>query len=294
MEERGVHHAVGTRVLTVQRIRSPLIECGDPFAEEATVFVHGNPGSSEDWRELISRVGPFGRAIALDMPGFGRADKPRHFDYTVPGYARHLGRALDALRIRRAHLVLHGFGGVLGLAWASTEPERLGSLTLIDAGVLPKYRWHYLLRIWRTRWLGELFMMTAARIGFRLLLRHGNPRGLPAPFVRRMSEDFDRDTRRAVLKLYRATNEPEALAGLVSRAFGSASLATLVIWGAHDPYLPVRYAECQRGVFPHARVVTLPDSGHWPFIDNPEAVTQVLIPFLEENIREPQRERAAS
>jgi pimeloyl-ACP methyl ester carboxylesterase len=87
--------------ITVAGIRSPLIDAGTAGASEAIVFVHGNPGSSRDWEDLIRRVSPFARAVAFDMPGFGRADKPKVLNYTIEGYARHLGAALAALNIER-------------------------------------------------------------------------------------------------------------------------------------------------------------------------------------------------
>jgi pimeloyl-ACP methyl ester carboxylesterase len=139
------------------------------------------------------------------MPGFGRADKPDDFEYTVQGYARFLAGAMDALGIRRAHLVLHDFGGPWGLSWAAANPDALASVVLVNTGVLTGYRWHYLARIWRAPVLGELFQLTATLPAFRLLLRHGNPRGLPRDFVERMYRDYDRGTKRAVLRLYRAT-----------------------------------------------------------------------------------------
>jgi pimeloyl-ACP methyl ester carboxylesterase len=81
------------------------------------VFVHGNPGSRRDWDDLLSRVAPFARAVAFDLPGFGRADKPSTFDYTVEGYGRFLERALAELAVERAHLVVRDFGGPWGLEW---------------------------------------------------------------------------------------------------------------------------------------------------------------------------------
>jgi pimeloyl-ACP methyl ester carboxylesterase len=69
--------------VTIAGIRSPLIEGGKAEASEAVVFVPGNPGSSRDWEGLAAQVSTFGRAVALDMPGFGRAQKPEYFDYTV-------------------------------------------------------------------------------------------------------------------------------------------------------------------------------------------------------------------
>ena len=261
-------------------VRSPYIESGAREAEEAVAFVHGNPGSSEDWRDLVSRTGAFGRAVAPDMPGYGKADKPKDFDYTVEGYARHLDGVLTHLGVRRAHLVLHDFGGPWGLAWAATRPERLGSVTLINIGLMPGYRWHYLARVWRIPVVGEIFMATATRAGFRMLLKHGNLRGLPKEFVDRMYDDYDRRTRRAVLKLYRATNDPGGMAEAVGETFRALDVPALVIWGAADPYVPARYAERQREFFPSARVVILERSGHWPFADDPEAVANILVPFL--------------
>jgi pimeloyl-ACP methyl ester carboxylesterase len=270
--------------VSIGPVRSPYLESGPAADGEAVVFVHGNPGSSADWIDLLAVAGDVARAVAPDMPGFGRADKPAAFDYTVDGYARHLASVLERLGIRRAHLVLHDFGGAWGLAWAAAYPDRLASLTLINIGLMPGYRWHYMARIWRTPLLGELFMATSTRLGFRLALAHGNPRGLPRAFVDRMYDDFDWGTRRAVLRLYRSTNDPGRLAQLAGGVFRAMDLPTLVLWGAADPYVPVEYAARQQEFFPRARVVILDRSGHWPFADDPDGVAAELLPFLRQNV----------
>jgi pimeloyl-ACP methyl ester carboxylesterase len=269
-------------ILTVDGLRSPMLQAGPPQATEAIVFVHGNPGSSQDWVRLVERTGTLARAVAWDHPGFGQADKPTGFDYTVQGYATHLGRCLDALGITRAHLVLHDFGGPWGMAWAATHPDAFASATLLNIGILPGYRWHYLARIWRTPVLGELFNATTTRTGFRLLLRHGNPRGLPRAFVDRMYADLDRGTKRAILALYRATDDPAGASVQLGAALGPLDRPTLVIWGRHDPYLPVALAGRQREAFPSARVEVLDSSGHWPFIDDPETTERLVLEFLGE------------
>jgi menaquinone-9 beta-reductase len=105
--------------IEVAGISSPTIEAGPGEATEAIVFVHGNPGSSEDFAGLVAEAGKLTRAVAVDMPGFGRAGKPAGFDYTVEGYAAHLGKMLDHLGIQKAHLVVHDFGGPWALAWAA-------------------------------------------------------------------------------------------------------------------------------------------------------------------------------
>jgi pimeloyl-ACP methyl ester carboxylesterase len=275
--------------VTVTGVRSPYLRAGPTDAREAVVFVHGNPGPAQDWWRLVARVGAFARAVAPDLPGYGGADKPDRFDYTIDGYARHLGGILDQLGIDRVHLVLHDFGGPWGLAWAVDHPDRFASVTLINIGVLRGYRWHYLARIWRTPVLGEAFLRTATRPALRLLLRHGNPRGLPGDVVDRMYRDYQNPAvQRAVLRLYRAT-DPAAGAEQLHQQLRSLDRPALVVWGARDPYLSVRYAERQRETFPNAEVVVLDDSGHWPMIDHPVAVEQPVLRFLSALASDPPR-----
>lgn len=271
-------------VLTINGIRSPALRAGDAANEQAIVFVHGNPGSSRDWVDLMAQVAPFSRALAVDMPGFGQADKPANFDYTVAGYAEHLDRMLKAEGIRRVHLVLHDFGGPWGLTWAAAHTDQVASVTLINIGILPGYRWHYLARIWRLPLLGDLFMAITTRAAMRIVLRHGNPRGLPQAYFDEMYANYDSGTRRAILKLYRNTSDLDAMADSEASKLASHRFPALVVWGARDPYLPARYAEIQRQFFAVDRVVLLEDSGHWPMIDNPAAVADAVVPFLRAQV----------
>jgi pimeloyl-ACP methyl ester carboxylesterase len=265
-------------VLEVGGIRTLLRSAGDPAATEAVVFVHGNPGSSRDWTDLLEAVGPVARGLAWDAPGFGHADKPASFDYSVEGYARFIAEALETLGVERVHLVLHDFGGPWGLRWAVEHPDQFASVVLINTGVLLNYSWHALAKIWRTPLVGELFMATATRPAFRMLMKTGNPRGLPPDFVDRMYDDFDTPTRKAVLKLYRAS-PPSAMEQL-SIGLRALDGPALVVWGAKDPYIPVEQADLQLRTFPSAELHVLDDSGHWPFIDNPERTRELVVPFL--------------
>ena len=65
-----------------------MIEAGPETASEAVVFVHGNPGSCDDWERLAGAVGALGvRAVALDLPDFGETIAPEGFVHDVPTYA---------------------------------------------------------------------------------------------------------------------------------------------------------------------------------------------------------------
>jgi pimeloyl-ACP methyl ester carboxylesterase len=258
-----------------------VVEAGPPEATAATVFVHGNPGSCDEWEPLVGAIGGTGRrALAFDLPDFGETAAAPGFEHDVPGYAGFLEAALAALGVERVDIVLHDFGGPIGLAWATTNAARLDSITLIDVGILPGYRWHRLARLWRTPVLGEAFMATANRPAFRALVGRSEPRGLPRPFVERMYDHYGRRTKRAVLKLYRATDEPGEPEPELVEALRAADPPALVIWGAGDAYLPVSYAERQRDYLSKAEVHVLPHSGHWPFADDPAEVERLLLEFL--------------
>lgn len=168
----------------------------------------------------------------------------------------------------------------MGFDLGSRPRRQFASVTLINIGVLRGYRWHYLARIWRTPVVGEVFMRMTNLPALRLVLRHGNSRGLARDVLVRICRDYqDPAVQRAVLRLYRATDTPARAADLHQRLL-SLDRPALVVWGARDPYVPVRYAEQQRDTFPHAEVVVLPDSGHWPMIDDPAAVEVPVLRFL--------------
>ncbi len=270
--------------ITVSGIHSPVIEAGPEGASEAVLFVHGNPGSSTDWTALVDAVGERWRAVALDMPGFGKADKPRDFNYHVGAYAEFLEGARSQLGLERVHLVVHDFGGPFGLFWGVQHPDEWASVVLINVGVLPGYRWHKMARCWRTPVLGELVQAWIPRSGWRSAMQRANPKGLPPEFVDKMYDDYDRGTRRTVLNLYRTTPDPGDAAQQVGEVIAKLHKPALVIWGAKDPFIGVRYAERQREFFDVRDVVIIEESGHWPFQDDSEHVRDAMLSFLADQL----------
>jgi pimeloyl-ACP methyl ester carboxylesterase len=249
-------------------------------AAAGVVFVHGNPGSARHWDRFIGPAADAvrGPVLAPTLPGFAGAPVPPGFGFTVNEYAAWLGEQIDAAGIDRVHLVMHDFGGAFALVWAAGHTGRIASLTLIDTGVLIGYRWHVLARIWRTPVLGELFNAITTRAGFGFMLRRGQPRPLPPAFLDQLYEELGPAARATALHLYRNTDETQL--ALLADRFRAVDPPTLVLWGAHDVYLPVAQAARQRDVFPAAEIVVLPDSGHWPHADDPDAIERHLVPFL--------------
>lgn len=274
---------VRERELVVDGLRTVLAESGPADAEEAVVFVHGNPGSALDWHDLMGRTGDFARSIAMDMPGFGRADKPRDFAVPVEGYARFLTGALNELGVRRVHLVLHDFGGPWGLGWAGLNQDEFASVVLLNTGILVGFELHSTGRMWARPVVGELVMAATSRGAFTKALSQGEGRPLPRSYLDQMYDHYDRATRRTVLRLYRKRPDDDVLRA-ASKLFRGLDRPALVVWGGMDPFVPIRHAEQQCESFPRAEVVVLEESGHWPFADDPEGVANAVVPFLRAQV----------
>lgn len=272
-----------TGEISVAGTSSPLIEAGPSGATEAVVFVHGNPGSRRDWEDLTAQVGEFGRAVAFDMPGFGGSRAAADFGYRVEDYAEFIGAALEQLGIERAHLVVHDFGGAFGFCWAAAHSEALGSAVMFNTGTWTTGRWHRAARLWRRPVVGELVMAATSRRRFHQAMGAG-PDRLPEAYIDRMYDDFDRDTRRAVLRLYRATDLPYPPASGWSQTLAGLDRPALIVWGASDPFLGVRRVEDLQVPFPSAEVVRLDGSGHFPFADDPEGSAVAVLPFLRKQV----------
>ncbi|NKY58079.1 alpha/beta fold hydrolase [Nocardia flavorosea] len=269
----------------LEGVRCAVCDSGPADSTEAVVFVHGNPGPMDDWAELIPAVAGFARAIAMDMPGFGRSERPRTFEHSIAGHARYLGLLLDHLGVERAHLVLHDFGGPWGLRWALDHRDRLAGLVLINTGVLDGYRWHRYAKIWQTPVLGELFQLVSNKRAMHIALNRDNPVPLPDSYIDRVDRYADRAHKRAVLKLYRNSRDPVSAFPEMDTDIAGCDLPVCVIWGDGDPYVPVRFARLQRNYFPDAEIHILEGLGHWPFIDDPQAVRTPLTAFLRTHMR---------
>ncbi|HEV3284100.1 MAG TPA: haloalkane dehalogenase [Solirubrobacteraceae bacterium] len=101
------------------------------------VFVHGEPTWSFLWRKVIPPVRDAGfRCVAPDLAGFGRSDKPTEIGfYTYERHVAHAAALLEELDLRDATMVVHDWGGPIGLRLAVEHPERVGRLVIMDTGL---------------------------------------------------------------------------------------------------------------------------------------------------------------
>jgi haloalkane dehalogenase len=117
------------------RVLDSTIHYKDSGGGTALVFLHGNPGSSHLWRNVLPRVGA-ARLLAPDLIGMGHSGKP-DIPYAFADHARYLDAWFDALDLDHAVLIGHDWGGALAFDWAARHPQRVLGIAFLESIVKP-------------------------------------------------------------------------------------------------------------------------------------------------------------
>src|ERR671919_865025 len=103
---------------------------------DTILFIHGNPTSSYLWRNIIPYVEPYGRAIAVDLIGMGRSDKP-DIDYRFVDHAKYLESFIEKLDLKNIVLVVHDWGSALGFNYAMQHEDNVKGIAFMEALLMP-------------------------------------------------------------------------------------------------------------------------------------------------------------
>jgi haloalkane dehalogenase len=268
------------------RTRSPL-HVVDRGAGEPVVLLHGNPTSSHLYRRFVPALEEAGfRALAPDWLGFGESPK-RGADLSVPAHAARFAELMDELELDDVTLVLHDWGGPIGLAWASEHPERVKRLVVLNTiGWAPRpSRPPLAYLVLGAPVLGELLVQRWHLVVRWALLRKLPRRPIDDPIPYLYAHRRPRD-RAGILALVRAV--PEAMRGGPTRDLleridlGTlAGKPTLVCWGMDDPILRPSLLRRWRERFPDAEVHELEGAGHFLQEDAHERLVPILLHFLD-------------
>jgi pimeloyl-ACP methyl ester carboxylesterase len=266
----------------------------DEGAGDPVVMLHGNPTWSFYYRNLVLALRDKFRCIVPDHIGCGLSDKPAsyQYDFSLKNRIDDLTRLLDQLEVRRnVTLVLHDWGGMIGMAWAVRHPQRVAKIVVLNTAAfhLPKSkRLPCALWLGRNTWFGEYailrrnaFCKQAVRIGTKR-------RPLPRPVREALLAPYDTPTHRlAVLKFvqtiplrpgdpgYDIIDEVErGLPQFVDRPM-------LICWGMKDFVFDRHFLAGWQRRFPRAEVLQFPDCGHYILEDATDEIVAAVKRFLQ-------------
>jgi pimeloyl-ACP methyl ester carboxylesterase len=254
---------------------------------DVILFVHGTPTWSFEWRHCIRELSRTHRCIAMDNLGFGLSDRPGDFDYTPESHARLLRVFVERMGLRDITLVVHDFGGPIGLPLALEQSSVVRRLVVLNS--------------WMWSFDDDPEMVRRARMASgglgRLLYRYANfSLRVLMPYAYADRAKLTPRIHQQYLAPFRDLASRESVLWPLARAIlGSSryydslwhmrerlrSVPALVIWGMKDPAFQPSQLERWKAVLPQAVVVELA-AGHWPQEESPAQVLGAIQDFATE------------
>jgi pimeloyl-ACP methyl ester carboxylesterase len=276
-----LHHAERSRFVEVEGVRVHYQEAGDPGAP-AMLLIHGFCASNFVWNDALVPLAEAGfRVVAPDLVGFGFSGKPGSGEYTIEAQARVIVGLMDALGIERATLVGSSYGGAVAAVCALDYAERVGRLVLVGAVSNDEIIRRPLLRLAATPFMGELLapvLLDARRfVKNRLRTTYAAQNGYMLDTARITAHQRPlraAATHRAILRTLRNWR-----ASRIEREAARITQPTLLVWGAHDRDVPLRYGERLHELIEHSRLFVFPNCGHLPQEERPREFVSVVAEF---------------
>lgn len=268
-ETRAGYGGVGTRVLSVAGDGTPV------------VLFHGYADSADTWRGVLARLDEMGRtAFAVDLPGFGQADR-RGPGPMLPQF----DAFADAILAEHGPAILVGnsLGAATAVHAATRNPDRVTALVALDD---PLNARHWLARLARSRELPVRFWKGLGRVpvparawqwvGSQSLRRvlYGSPSAADPAVMAHWLGTFESTASVATLGRYAFQYARETTGG---HRDVRVTCPTVVVHGARDRIIPVQASQVLHQQIPGSELVVLPRAGHCPQLDDPDAVTRLVI-----------------
>jgi pimeloyl-ACP methyl ester carboxylesterase len=249
--------------------------CVEAGVGPAVLLLHGGGATHHEWARLLPRLARGHRVIAPDLPGFGQSGRPRE-GYVRTTLARAIVELMKALGEERLLLVGHGLGGFLAVELAAAWPytvSRLALLSPVVGGLEGAARATTVEEAMAERQLYGDGSVAHAIEASQQFIRAAEARQWYAASLAEHAAQSDPAAVRELL-----VNAGDVNDGLMLRAF---RCPTLVVRPALDSTFSRARAERLAELIPMGRLVELADLGHFAHVERPEAVADLLLPFLD-------------
>ena len=244
---------------------------GGPLA----LLVHGYPESSYMWHQLMPALADAGwRSLAPDLAGFGDSEPD------PPGtWERHV-ESIERFRseqgVERCVLVVHDWGGLIGLRWACEHPEAIEALVISSTGFFSDGKWSGMAEALQTPGSGEELVDGLTRESFGGLLGSVST-GMTDTAVDEYFKAYaDEPRRRGQLELYRSGDFSQ----LERYRLVDLEVPVLLVWGETDPFAPLAGAHRFESELADTELAVIEGAGHFVWDDAPEPCAKAVTGFL--------------
>lgn len=280
---RGIDWREHLHEIEIGERRVNYVDIGSGDDGPPVVFVHGLGGAWQNWLENLPRVAQEGRALALDLPGFGRSEMPRS-QISISSYARCVNQFCEQLGLDEVVLVGNSMGGFVAAETAIQYPSRVERLVLVSAAGLS------ITNVYRrpTETWGRLAAVLGSygAANSRAAIVRPRVRQLALGFVMRHPTRLRSDLVWEQVHAAGTEGFRDALEALLDYDFrprlGEITCPTLIVWGKEDVLVPVEDADEFERHIPNSRKLLMEDTGHVPMLERPSTFNDSLIDFLAE------------
>lgn len=250
---------------------------------DVILFLHGWPTSAYLWRNIMPALAKSNQVIAMDLPGFGQSDKHLEDSYSFKYYSRMLTGFLDNLGITKVILGVHDLGGPLGLYWMVQDMGRVSKLILLNTLVYPEFSWGVKLFGLATI-MPVLKDWLSSPKGIKWAMNFGvhQKQSLPDEVIMQYQKPFEDKNARSVLLKTVQRLSPKGFQE-ISEKLPSFAGPVQIIFGEKDRILPKVENTMQRVKkdLPQAKMVSLPDCGHFLQEEVPDRIAKILAEFVK-------------
>jgi haloalkane dehalogenase len=230
------------------------------------VFFHGEPTWSYLWRRVIPPVRDAGyRCIAPDYAGFGRSDKPTDLDwYSYDRHTELMGALLEELDLRDATVVVHDWGGPIGLRLAAEHPDRIARMVVMETGLFTGEQ-----RMSEAWWAFHDFVERTDDVPISMLVRNACARGMDDAVAAAYDAPFPIPESKAGARAFplilpTSPEMPGAAEGKrAQEALRTDERPTLVLWADADPVLPFKVGEAFANLIGASAPVKIHNASHF-------------------------------
>ncbi len=260
---------------------------------DVVLMLHGNPSWSFLYRDLIGELKRDHRAVAPDHIGCGRSDKPGDgaYDYTLASRVSDLSRLVEELEVRDITLVVHDWGGMIGMAWATRHADRVARVVVLNTAAFPLppgKRFPGALALARAPGLGALLVRGANAFSRAAVRRCVTRKPMRAEVAAGYLEPYDSWAHR--IAIHRFVQDIPLGAGdpayeIVQRTAEElerlADIPLMICWGMKDFVFDRCFLDEWQRRFPAAEVHRFADCGHYVLEDAGEEIVPLVRRFLE-------------
>jgi len=254
------------------------------------VMLHGNPTWSFYYRNLVKLLQKDYRVIVPDHMGCGLSDKPQDYPYTLKTHIDNLEALLAHCKVEKFSLVVHDWGGAIGMGLAVRYPERLDSVVVLNTAAFRSPRIPFRINMCRIPVLGDIIVRGFngfARAASSMAVVHG----MAPDVARTYLKPYDSWAHRVVLlrfvqdiPLSPKDRSWQTLVDIENKLEQLLNTPMLILWGGRDFCFNEEFYKEWLRRFPIAEKHYFPNAGHYVLEDAFEEIAPLVTAFFKKSI----------